>query len=71
MIIVSNTDFIAGFMMAKVDVKCPFARKRHPLKSMVGSAGLSGIYAVRHVAAAFRSTMNTTAPVSLCMRAGC
>lgn len=49
--------------MAKVDVKCPFARKRHPLKSMVRGVQGTSITAVRYVAAAFRSTMNT-APVS-------
>lgn len=46
--------------MAKVDVKCPFCA---PLKSMVRGVQGTSITAVRHVAAAFRSTMNT-APVS-------
>lgn len=48
--------------MAKVDVKCPFCAQTASVKSMVGVQGTS-ITAVRHVAAAFRSTMNT-APVS-------
>lgn len=49
--------------MAKVDVKCPFCAQRHPLKSMVRGVQGTSITAVRYVAAAFRSTMNT-APVS-------
>lgn len=62
-IIVSNIDFIAGFMMAKVDVKCPFCAQTASVKKYGPGVQGTSITAVRHVAAAFRSTMNT-APVS-------
>lgn len=49
--------------MVKVDVKCPFCAQTASVKKYgPGSAGYQH-YRCQHVAAAFRSTMNT-APVS-------
>lgn len=49
--------------MAKVDVKCPFCAQTASVKKYGPGVQGTSITAVRHVAAAFRSTMNT-APVS-------
>lgn len=51
--------FLREFIMAKVDVKCPFCQQIEPVKSMGWEPPDINVTAVKLVAVAFNSSMNT------------
>lgn len=51
--------FLREFIMAKVDMKCPLCQQIEPVKSMGWEPTYINVTAVKLVAVAFNSNMNT------------
>lgn len=51
--------FLREFIMAKVDMKCPLCQQIEPVKSMGWEPPYFNVTAVKLVAVAFNSNMNT------------